>query len=67
MITELQKRLEADVYKQKMGYAGSAGIAAEQGFLAGVDFIQHLLQQTQCTTPLDALRNEKICNYKYLR
>ena len=52
MITELQKRFEADAYKQKMNYAGSAGIAAEQGFLAGVDFLQHLLQQTPCTTPL---------------
>ncbi len=50
MITELQKRFEADAYKQKMNYAGSAGIAAEQGFLAGIDFLQHLLQQTQCTT-----------------
>ena len=50
MITELQKRFEADAYKQKMNYAGSAGIAAEQGFLAGVDFLQHLLQQTPCTT-----------------
>lgn len=52
MITELQKRFEADAYKQKMNYAGSAGIAAEQGFLAGVDFLQHLLQQTPCTTPV---------------
>lgn len=52
MITELQKRFEADAYKQKMNYAGSAGIAAEQGFLAGIDFLQHLLQQTQCTTQL---------------
>ena len=50
MITELQKRFEADAYKQKLNYAGSAGIAAEQGFLAGIDFLQHLLQQTQCTT-----------------
>jgi len=50
MITELQKRFEADAYKQKMNYAGSAGIAAEQGFLAGIDFLQHLLQQTPCTT-----------------
>ena len=49
MITELQKRFEADAYKQKMNYAGSAGIAAEYGFLAGIDFLQHLLQQTPCT------------------
>lgn len=51
-MTELQKRFEADAYKQKMNYAGFAGIAAEQGFLAGIDFLQHLLQQTQCTTLL---------------
>jgi len=49
MITELQKRLEADAYKQKMNYAGAAGIAAEQGFLAGMDRCLHLLQQTPCT------------------
>ena len=53
-MTEVQKRFEADAYKQKMNYAGSAGIAAEQGFLAGIDFHQQLLQQTQCT----ALREE---------
>lgn len=59
MITELQKRIEADAYKQKMNYAGSAGIAAEQGFLAGIDFLQHLLQQTQCTT--------QVCEHKEKR
>ena len=51
-MTELQKRFEADSYKQKMNYAGSAGIAAEQGFLAGIDFLQQLLQQTSCTVQL---------------
>lgn len=44
-MTEVQKRFEADAYKQKMNYAGSAGIAAEQGFLAGMDRCLHLLQQ----------------------
>jgi len=58
MITELQKRFEADAYKQKLNYAGSAGIAAEQGFLAGIDFLQHLLQQTACYTTLELLEQK---------
>ena len=35
-MTELQKRFEADAYKQKMNYAGSAGIAANEQVLLQV-------------------------------
>ena len=65
MITELQKRFEADAYKQKLNYAGSAGIAAEQGFLAGIDFLQHLLQQTDCYTALEFLEQMLSKEQKY--
>lgn len=47
-MTELEIRVEAADYIKKLNSGGSAGIAAEYGFIAGAMFVRQKLQQYPC-------------------